>query len=190
MVNEAVTAARIMSVRFDQSPASNVPSFDESTMRFTKENFDASDPTKRPKGWFEIRHKRVILKEQADRNKGIDEDIIAEMRPNRELEEEALMLTEVSSTGRLAGANSKHDAVTVIITKANFSSTDSTKRPPGWAELRLKRVMLKEHIDRIAGIDEENILDMRSDREIQVMAIQNLVYFLCLYDMSNLYLTE
>ena len=58
-------------------------------------------------------------------------------------------------------------ATVVVITKDNYSAKDSSIRPTGWAELRLKRVMLKEHIDRIAGVDEEMIADMRNDREIR-----------------------
>lgn len=41
----------------------------------------------------------------------------------------------------------------------------------GWHELRLRRVMLKEHIDRIVGIDEELIAEMRSDREVAEEAL-------------------
>jgi hypothetical protein len=55
------------------------------------------------------------------------------------------------------------------------SCVDASKRPPGWADLRLKRVMLLEHIDRIAGIDEANIVDLRADREIKVGRLRNSI---------------
>ena len=47
---------------------------------------DPKDPAKRPQGWFEIRRKRVMVKEQIDRMSGVSEEAIAEFRPSRDLE--------------------------------------------------------------------------------------------------------
>jgi hypothetical protein len=95
------------------------------------------------------------------------------------------MLSEVATGGRLLTAEQRAKLTAdVIITKTNVSATDATKRPKGWAELRLKRVMFREHIDRIAGIDEENIMDMHADREILVGSLCSVccVYSVCHVD--------
>lgn len=172
MMEEVASGGRVISVRYDlNTEVRTTGAKADAVMKFTPSNFDPSDPNKRPKGWFELRTKRVLIREQADRDAGISEEAIAELRSRRELEEEALMITEVMSSGAVLGAGVQSNQQKIVITKNNFVANDSTFRPPGWAELRLRRVMFKESIDRIAGIDEENIADMRSDREIKEEAL-------------------
>ena len=224
---------------------------------FTKDNFDPKDLTKRPPGWHALRMKRIIIKEQLDRAAGIDEDVIGSQRPVKEIDEENIMLSEVSKYGKLlttetntnkrnsqplvtadgdeededdeenedeegdgegrenetataAGvttgttatatatgvavdstgkvitpkkkdtgtgrksklsANQQPNQPTVmkkiIANKSNYLSYDLSKRPHGWFELQLKRVMLKEHMDRIAGIAELVIDDMHAERMVE-----------------------
>jgi hypothetical protein len=83
MVAEAVKNKRVLSVRYEGNLDEEM---NESNMVFNVGNFNPADPNKRPRGWFEIRQKRVALKEQADRNNGVSEETIAEMRHQRELE--------------------------------------------------------------------------------------------------------
>jgi hypothetical protein len=141
----------------------------------TSSNFDPSNPSKRPEGWVTLRNKRVIVKEQIDRLAGVDEDTIAAMRDDRELEEEELMLAEVAQFGVVQGARQKDTAsnakASIQVTKQTFDPNVLSKRPAGWSELRMKRVMLKEHIDRLNGIDEAGIIEMRPEREIDVCFI-------------------
>jgi hypothetical protein len=57
---------------------------------------------------------------------------------------------------------------TIVVSAETYDPKVLSKRPDGWNDLRIKRVMLKEHIDRIAGVDEEELLNKRGDREIEV----------------------
>lgn len=50
-------------------------------------------------------------------------------------------------------------------TEMNFDVDVRTKRPPGWLELKLKRLAVQEQTDRIAGLPEEKILQKREERE-------------------------
>ena len=54
----------------------------------------------------------------------------------------------------------------VEINKKDIGS--ASKRPVGWAEIRLRRVFLKEWEDRKNGVDEDDILDKRYQRELEV----------------------
>jgi hypothetical protein len=136
----------------------------------TPDNFDPKDPSKRPEGWAALRNKRVIMKEQRDRLAGVDEETISTLRDDRELEEEEIMLAEVRRHGQLTGAKKetkKAVAVAVVVTATNYAPDDLQKRPSGWSELRTKRVMLKEHIDRLNGVDEAGIVEKRKLKEVE-----------------------
>lgn len=137
------------------APTSALPS----DLIFTPDNFDPADPTKRPEGWIALRQKRIVIKEQIARVGGVDEDTIAAMRDDNELEEEDLMLAEVAAHGCVLGGvrqrqEEKKDATGsnvkegVAVDEKNFDPELLSKRPHGWNELRIKRVMLKEHMDR------------------------------------------
>lgn len=161
-------------------------------MVLNEENFDPNDPSKRPPGWSLLRMKRVIVKEQLDRDSGMDEDLIMALRADKERQEEIIMLNEIKKYGKLVGphsqltdnaagnarASDRHSSMNsftgtntpqqaLIINTTNYVSHDITKRPDGWFDLRLKRVMLKEHIDRIAGISESVIQDMHAERLVE-----------------------
>jgi hypothetical protein len=41
----------------------------------------------------------------------------------------------------------------------------------GWADIKLRRVYLKEWEDRKNGVDEDDILDMRYQRELEVVIV-------------------
>ena len=157
----------------------------------TPETFDPNDPSKRPEGWRELRNKRVVVKEQIDRLAGVDEETIAALRDDRELEEEELMVHEVLETGSVTGGARREDRqqrdkeVKVHVDDSNFLATDITKRPVGWTELRLKRVMLKEHIDRLNGVDEATIIEFRPTREFDVCISSTIVVIIML---NNYYL--
>jgi hypothetical protein len=47
---------------------------------------DVTDTVQRPKGWQEVKLRRVYIKEWQDRKNGVDEDVIIERRYARELE--------------------------------------------------------------------------------------------------------
>jgi hypothetical protein len=72
--------------------------------------------------------------------------------------------------GRKRAATLQQDVVLLEINKNNFEASNPLKRPDFWQDIRDKRVMLKEHIDRMAGISEPTILDQRLDREIEVIS--------------------
>jgi hypothetical protein len=63
-------------------------------------NFDLATG-KRPKGWNEVKLRRVYLKEWLDRKNGVDEETILARRPEREREVEAEMINEASVFNRV-----------------------------------------------------------------------------------------
>jgi hypothetical protein len=139
------------------------------------DTFNAKDPTKRPKGWTEIRFKRILVKEQLSRLNGVDEETIMNMRAKREDDEEAVMIEEIKNSGHLADFGSQKDVADLLasvsllgITEDNFDPSSYHKRPAGWTELRHKRVLVKELSDRLAGIGEDAIASMLADRERKV----------------------
>ena len=166
--------------------------------------FDPRNPNKRPEGWANVQMKRVLRREQTEREEGIDEDTIAASRKGKEDEvliglllinptlllylngctsqEDAAMVEEVKKHGKVLGlkaggrgrsATLQQDVSNLDINADNFKASDPTKRPVFWSEVRIKRVMLKEHIDRIAGVSEAAIADQRPTREIDVSVITN-----------------
>lgn len=140
-----------------------------SSLIFTPENFIPEDRTKRPVGWDIVRMQRVIIKEQNDRLAGLDEEYIMSVRAQKEAEEEDLMVKEVLATGSVADAlrQESQPKIPVVITKSNYEAWTLSKRPAGWEELRLKRIMLREHIDRIGGMSEDVIVGLRPEREVE-----------------------
>ena len=60
----------------------------------------------------------------------------------------------------------------VEISKQDIVKHTGENRPPGWAEIRLRRVLLKEWEDRKNGVDEDDILDKRYQRELEVQVQQ------------------
>lgn len=122
--------------------------------------------------------KRVLIKEQAEREQGMSEDAIASKRKAKEATEKALMEAEMKKSGQYLGASEpvgrkrsatlQQETQNLEIHEDNFSLPDPTKRPPTWYDVRSKRVTLKEHIDRIEGLLETAIVHNRSFREIEV----------------------
>lgn len=52
---------------------------------------------------------------------------------------------------------------------------NSSQRPPGWAEMKLRRVYLKEWQDRKDGVDEDEILERRYQRELEVTTAKSQI---------------
>jgi hypothetical protein len=168
------------SVMVRQSTYSKEPVSD---LEVNANNFDPNDPSKRPEEWRDVLMKRVLKKEQADRENGIDEDTISASRAAREKEEDALMVKEVATHGKVLGlktggrkrsATLQQDVSTFDINPDNFDAANPAKRPGFWTEVRTKRVMLKEHIDRINGTSESAIVDHRPIKEIDVSCFLSL----------------
>jgi hypothetical protein len=67
-----------------------------SNLTFTSQNFDPSNPKKRPVGWEELRANRVAAKEMAT---GVNRSDIVTQRQLREKLEEDIMLAEVATYG-------------------------------------------------------------------------------------------
>ncbi len=142
----------------------------------TKTNFAASDSSRRPAGWIELRLKRVMLKEHIDRIAGIDEESIMDLRSDREIKEEALMVDEVLCLGRVldVGESSRGlipQVPVVVVSPETFDPLDTSKRPLGWVEARAKRVLIKDQADRFRGVPEEYILHNRPKREQEVRTL-------------------
>lgn len=137
----------------------------------TPETFDPKDPSKRPDGWVAVRMMRVIVKEQAERVKGVDEETIMESRTKREEEEEATMIGEVVANNAVLGFNKDvtkaGPKLHVEVSRINYEPWNLAKRPPNWLNLRLKRVMLREHIERIGGVNEDVTASQRAEKEFE-----------------------
>ena len=57
----------------------------------------------------------------------------------------------------------------ISFTPDNFNALDPSKRPSNWAELRRKRVMVREHVERLeGGVTEDELKDQRNQRLAQV----------------------
>ena len=85
------------------------------------------------------------------------------------------MLSEVAQFGTVLGlkaggrkrsATLSQDAAELDVNADNFDAPNPEKRPPFWVEVRTKRVMLKEHMDRINGMSESSISDLRPVKEV------------------------
>ena len=128
-------------------------------------NFDPADKKSRTSAWVDVRCKRLVAKLA-----------FAKFADRSELEagEDAAMVRELNTYGLVFAIPSRLNEETSLgvsslqITFENFSSSDSTLRPPGWVELKTKRVNALEQVDRIAGISEEVIKSKREQREIDV----------------------
>ena len=61
----------------------------------------------------------------------------------------------------------------------NFIPGNPTKRDYRWSEIRTKRILLKEHLERIAGVIESEIIKNRNEKEVDeeiVMVGEMLCY--------------
>lgn len=167
MLNEVAKHGQVLSLGgYDYS------SVQPGDLFFDEDEFNPRDPSARPKGWFEVRTKRVLIKEQMARLNGMDDDQLASLHEQREEEEEAIMLGEVKANEELAEFGSENDISAMLttvsmlrLTEENFDPNNYYTRPAGWAELRRQRVLVKELSDRLEGIHEEAIAAMRVDRE-------------------------
>lgn len=56
----------------------------------------------------------------------------------------------------------------VEITSKDLHPTDPSKKPMGWADIKLRKVYLKEWQDRKDGVDEDEIISRRFKRELEV----------------------
>ncbi len=56
----------------------------------------------------------------------------------------------------------------IEVTAKDLDGTQGDSNPAGWAEIKLRRVYLKEWQDRRDGLDEDEILGKRYERELEV----------------------
>lgn len=172
VVEENIRASMVSrSVRVDSVP----------DVTITEDNFDANDLRRRPPHWNDIRVKRVVIKEIADRLLGLSEEEIVERRAERISQEESEMISEVVIHGRLLNVDcirSVHradcDAVftpttetlaqqrsvleaSVLITADNYQADKPDMRPSGWNALRARRAYLKEAAQRDLGVTAEDL---------------------------------
>ena len=98
------------------------------------------------------------------------------------------MLSEVAQFGTVLGlkaggrkrsATLSQDAAELDVNADNFDAPNPEKRPPFWVEVRTKRVMLKEHMDRINGMSESSISDLRPVKEVdeEMMMVGEVMCF-------------
>jgi hypothetical protein len=55
------------------------------------------------------------------------------------------------------------------INEDSFDPYDENVRPEGWMDIRMKRIMAKEEMERLEGVDEETIILSRKKKISQVM---------------------
>jgi hypothetical protein len=83
-------------------------------------------------------------------------------------EPEPVVISAPATTAKPAAKAPKKDYV-ISGEVFDFKNFEVNKdRPKGWAEIKLRRVYLKEWEDRKNGVDEDDILDKRFQREQEV----------------------
>ena len=55
----------------------------------------------------------------------------------------------------------------------NFSVDDSNLRPEYWKEVRMRRILVKEYVDRLEGLDEATLKEKRAKRIIEVIILSH-----------------
>ena len=87
------------------------------------------------------------------------------------MEEEIITFGKIQGVkeyGRKRAGSLQQESMNIDFNEDNFEAYNPSKRPSVWADIRLKRVMLKEHLDRIGGTQESSIMEKRAGREIDV----------------------
>ena len=103
-----------------------------------------------------------MLKELEDRLRKIPETEITKKRKPREGKEEENMINEDKIQGVISpiGTREIHKQITkklinkVEITVSDFDPTQPDKKPVGWADMKLRKVYMKEWQDRRDGLGE------------------------------------
>ena len=145
-------------------------------MEIHEDNFELSNPSKRPPLWAEIRLKRIMLKEHVERINGMSEQVIIELRPWQLIEEEMSMVSEVICFSRLLSVGeafklSDQIANNLDISRETFDSKDDKKRPVGWNDIKTQRLSLKLLEDRLRHVTEDIIHQNKKLRAQQVSFI-------------------
>jgi hypothetical protein len=52
----------------------------------------------------------------------------------------------------------------ILIDSSNFAANDPHKRPEFWKEVRMRRILVKEYVDRLEGLDEDTMKEKRNHR--------------------------
>jgi hypothetical protein len=78
------------------------------------------------------------------------------------------MLKEVEMYGEVLNVTGTISATDLLTNDKNFDAADVAKRPPGWLDLRLKRVLLREFIDRSQGKSDLAIFEARAQKFLAV----------------------
>lgn len=149
-----------------------------STLRAVLEERDEEELNDDQRARRDQMMRRVLVREQNERANGVDEDTIQANRSVKVAEESARIDEETAKNGGvLPGASEsvgRRRAATlqgvsnIHFDGDNFNPGQPSVRPTGWAEIRSKRVFLKEHIERLNGVSEKLILERRPQKEIDV----------------------
>ena len=65
-------------------------------------------------------------------------------------------------------ASKQSEPTDVTVTAQDFDPLNPDKKPKGWADIKLRKVYMKEWQDRKDGVDNEDIMDRRYQREREV----------------------
>ena len=190
MVDEVLCLGRVLGV--GESSSALIPKV--GVVVISSATFDPSIPTKRPTGWVEARAKRVMMKEQMDRNKGVSEELILGNRTFKTDREEQLMLEEVATYGHLVGVGGPLEegelplqVPLLVFNKDNFDPMYPSKRPDGWVAARKKRVYKKERIEALRGMTSGMIEETHRQREIDVSFSMYIIYIYIYTQYSIIY---
>lgn len=148
-----------------------------STLRKVLEERDEEELSGVQRARREHLMRRVLVREQEERANGVDEDTIQANRSVKVTEESARIDEEIANNGGVLPipeptvrrrAATLQGVSSIQFDSDNFNPGQPTVRPTGWVEIRSKRVFLKEHVDRLNGGSEKQILGGRPEKEIAV----------------------
>ena len=132
-------------------------------------NFDLATG-KRPKGWNEVKMRRIYLKEWLDRKNGVDEETIMARRPEREREVEAEMINEASVFNRVRAIekriknNKNTAAIFPVGYKGYAAALKKDKKPaPGTAKSRPVSMAINLSTLKAANSTLENLSEQVCD---------------------------
>lgn len=128
-------------------------------------SLDSKNPT-RPPGWAALRAKRVHMKEKV-----LGARLDGALTEERERAEELLMIKEAKTFGSVFDLDDTGGGTKVTPLHAlaiNTLDLRAGERPTGWVELRAKRVLARERAEKVAGVSDELIFEMRAQKFAEV----------------------
>ena len=54
--------------------------------------------------------------------------------------------------------------IAIFINETNFDKNDEKVRPSGWSDLRSRRVLARERVDRLVGVSNDKIMGLHDER--------------------------